>query len=226
MASVTSPVVLRVTNAADALSDIRLAITPRIPVSGMVRLGSMPTSEVGVPPSAAARTSSSVTLPLGPVPVSIASRSTFSSRARRRARGVTTGPPRPRLGVPPRREGPDERDARSRGASSAGRSLGDSPDSSSRPKIVPTGTVFPSSTMIRPRVPSAVASTSALTFVDSISTRGSPLRTEIADGFEPFDDLPLVHSHAPLRKNYVARHISTLSLDVVSVCKVKSEKSS
>ena len=43
--------------------------------------------------------------------------------------------------------------------------------------MVPTGTVLPSSTMMRPSVPSAVASTSALTLVDSISTSGSPLTT-------------------------------------------------
>ena len=70
MASVTSAVVLRVTSAAEALSDIRLAMVPRMPVSGIVRLGSIPVSEVGAPPSAAARTSSSVTRPLGPVPAS------------------------------------------------------------------------------------------------------------------------------------------------------------
>ena len=34
----------------------------------------------------------------------------------------------------------------------------------------------------------------------------------ITDGFEPFDDLPFVHSHAPLRKDYVTWHILTLSL--------------
>ena len=39
----------------------------------------------------------------------------------------------------------------------------------------------------------------------------------VADGFEPFHDLSLVHSHAPLRKDYVARHFegSRLSLDCV-----------
>ena len=156
---------------------MRRAMTPRIPVSGIVRLGSMPTTEVWVPPSAAARTSSSETRPLGPVPVSIVSRSTLSSRANRRARGVTTS-------LPPERQAGADRlceradlEARSLGASSAGRSLSVSPDTSSRPRIVPTGTVLPSSTMMRPSVPSAVASTSALTLVDSISTRGSPLMT-------------------------------------------------
>ena len=40
---------------------------------------------------------------------------------------------------------------------------------------MPTGTVSPSAIAILPSVPSLVASTSAFTFVDSISTSASPL---------------------------------------------------
>ena len=48
-----------------------------------------------------------------------------------------------------------------------------SPSNNISPKTAPTGTNTPSSTFILPKIPSSMASTAELTFVDSISTNGS-----------------------------------------------------
>ena len=87
-----------VTNAAAADSAMRRAMTPRIPVSGTRSAGSMPVSLMPIAAlSAAARTSSSVMRPPGPVPDAIDSISMSSCFASLRARGVaTTLPPAPR----------------------------------------------------------------------------------------------------------------------------------
>ena len=121
-------------------------------------------------------TSSSVTRPLGPVPVTFA-KSTPISLASRRARGVTTC--LPPFGVAEGVEGAEGDLAATTGAgvdaepttgATSGRSDSESPALRTYPSTVPTSTIRPASTSILPSVPSAVDSTSALTLADSIST--------------------------------------------------------
>ena len=159
---------------------MRRAIVPRKPDKVIVSLtGTTDSTKVVLAsppelmPSAADLTSSSVTRPLGPVPVTF-DKSTPISLASRRARGVT-------ICLPPfgAADGTDAGLATTTGAgvdaepttgATSGRSDSESPDSKTYPSTVPTSTIRPASTSILPSVPSAVASTSALTLADSIST--------------------------------------------------------